>query len=227
MGMDLDRLRKVFNPRQKALRETLETPALHEQAIPLFLTQHGTLHSAKVAPEAPWSYEDLLFNDLPEGQFRRVPKGKEHSLIWLLWHLSRIEDITMNLLVAGQDQIFESGDWQAKTESPVRHTGNGTGLEMVSALSEKVDVPALREYRYAVGRATREVVGLLTPADFTRKPTPEHLQRIKDEGAVIEVGYGVIDYWRRQTVAGLLLMPPTRHTIIHLNEARQIINKLS
>ena len=225
--MELDLLRKELNPRQKALREALQKPEGAEHAIPLFLTQHGILHSAKTAPEAPWSYEDRLLDTLTDAQYRIVPNGQEHSLIWILWHLSRIEDITMNLLVSGQDQLFIQESWQAKIKTPIQHTGNGTGLETVDALNATVDIGALREYRHAVGRATRKVVKQLTTADFTRKPTPISLQRIKNEGAVLEAGYGVIDYWGRQTVAGLLLMPPTRHTIIHLNEARRIINRLS
>lgn len=223
----LNALRKELNPLQKALRETLKGSGDRTQAIPMFLELHGILHSARVAPEAPWSYEDLLFDGLAEELFREIPEGGEHSLIWIIWHLSRIEDITMNLLVAGQEQVFERESWQARMKAPFKHTGNGTGLEAAKALSAAVDVTALRDYRHAVGHATRKVVMDLTPADFTREVEPAHLQRIKDEDAVIEAGYGVIDYWGRRDVAGLLLMPPTRHTISHWNEARQLIQKLT
>ena len=47
-----------------------------------------------------------------------------------------------------------------------------------------------------------------------------------DEGGVIEGGYGVVEYWGSRDVAGLLLMPPTRHTIVHWNEALRLINRL-
>ena len=83
-----------------------------------------------------------------------------------------------------------------------------------------------RSYRHAVGRATREVVQSLRKADFSRKVAKKDLQRVIDEGAVIEAGYGVVDYWGRRDVAGLLLMPPTRHTIVHWNEARRLIKRL-
>lgn len=224
----LKTLRKELNPQQKALRKALKgKDGNRDEALPLFLELHGILHSAQVAPDAPWSYEDLLFDGLANDVFREIPEGGEHSLIWLIWHLSRIEDITMNLLVAGGDQLFERDGWQAKIKAPFKHTCNGTGLETVEVISAAVDVPALFDYRHAVGRATREVVQALTPDDFTRKMEPARLQRIKDEGALVEVGYGAADYWGRQNVAGLLLMPPTRHIIIHWNEARQIIQKLT
>lgn len=225
--MDLDIFRKELNPRQKALRLALEGSRDENQAIQSFLDLHGILHSAQVAPEAPWSYEDLLLNGLEDGQFRIIPDGEEHSIAWIVWHLSRIEDITMNLLVAGKDQVFETGGWLSKTKSPIMHTGNGTGLDVARALSEAVELPALRAYRHAVGRATREVVKALTKPDFSRKVDPTCLQRIVDEGAVIEAGYGVLDYWGRRDVAGLLLMPPTRHTIVHWNEAWRIVKRLS
>ena len=224
--MMLEDRRKELNPRQKALRQSLTGEVDTNLAIERFLTLHGILHASQVAPEAPWSYEDLLLDGLEEAQYRVIPEREEHSLAWILWHLSRVEDVTMNLLVAGNDQVFEAGSWLEKTQSPIRHTGNGTGQAVTQALSAALDIPTLRAYRCAVGRATREIILTLTKDDFSRKVNPQNLQRVIDEGAVLEAGYGVVDYWGRRDVAGLLLMPPTRHTIVHWNEARQLIQRL-
>ena len=131
----------------------------------------------------------------------------------------------MNILVADRDQVFEMGHWQEKTRSPIKHTCNGTGMAVTASISKALDFKALRDYRYAVGRATREIVPTLTWEDFRRKPEPSQLQRILDEGAVLLVGLGTINYWASRDVAGLLLMPPTRHSIIHWNEARELINR--
>jgi hypothetical protein len=38
----------------------------------------------------------------------------------------------------------------------------------------------------------------------------------------MEAGRGVIGYWGGLTGAGLLLMPPTRHNLVHLNEMLKI-----
>ena len=190
-----------------------------------FLKLHGILHSKVVAPEAPWSYEDDLLNDLDEEVFRRIPKNREHTVVWVVWHMSRVEDVVMNILVAGRDQVFEAGNWQQKTHSPIKHTCNGTGIEVAASLSKALELMALREYRFAVGRATREIVPSLTWDDFKRKPEAAQLQRILDDGAVLPEGMVTIDYWRRRDVAGLLLMPPTRHAIIHWNEARELISR--
>jgi hypothetical protein len=225
--MSLETLIKELNPKQNALREALTDGEEIQEAVRLFLELHGILHSKRVAPDSPCSYEDLLLEGLEEDLYRRIPKGEEHSLVWVIWHLSRIEDVTMNLLVAGRGQVFETGEWQNRINSPFKHTLNGTGLEATLELSETVGVSALREYRYAVGRSTREIVQQLDQQDLTRKPAAENLNRIMRERVVIDVGKGVVDYWSSRDVAGLLLMPPTRHTILHWNEARNIIQKLN
>ena len=91
----------------------------------------------------------------------------------------------MNLLIAGRDQVFERGGWQEKTRSPIKHTCNGTGFDVVEALSAAVDINALRAYRVAVGLATQEIVPSLTRSDFKRKVSPDNIQLILREGAVL------------------------------------------
>lgn len=216
--------RKELNQRQKELRMALLQSGDIQAAIQRFLTLHSILHSTRVAPDAPWSYEDLLLDGLDEEKFRKIPKGQEHSVVWIVWHLSRIEDICMNLLASGRDQVFTSGGWFEKTGAPFKHTGNGTGIESVRALSERVDIVALRHYRYAVGHATRQIIPALTHQDLKRKMDPLRLERVIDEDAVDKAGTGVVDYWSRRDVAGLLLMPPTRHTIVHWNETLRLIS---
>lgn len=220
--MNLNERRKELNPLQKGLHEAMRGNIDPQEVIHRFLLLHAILHSKRVVASSQWSYEDLLLDNLDEESFRRIPEGQEHSVVWIVWHLSRIEDVTMNLLIAGRDQVFERGDWWKKTRSPIKHTGNGTGLDVAKSLSEQVDLVAMREYRFAVDRSTREIVSSLTQADFSCKMDPERLVRIINEDAVIQAGIGVVEYWSRRDVAGLLLMLPTRHTIIHWNEAYKL-----
>lgn len=221
--MNLANRRKELNALHKGLREAFEGGADDQVAITKFSELHGILHSTQVAPEASWSYEDYLLADLEDDLFRWIPENREHSIVWIVWHLSRIEDITMNMLVAERKQVFEEGGWQERIQSPIKHTCNGTGLDVTEALSAAVDLQALRQYRYAVGRVTRQIVSDLKQKDFKRRPAQEQLHRILDEGAVLPVGMDVVDYWSRRDVAGLLLMPPTRHTIVHWNEAKDLL----
>ena len=97
--------------------------------------------------------------------------------------------------------------------------------ESVESLSATVDVAALRDYRVAVGRRTREIVQQLQPDDLKRKVDPRRVQQVMDQGDLVEAASGIADYWGRRTIAGLLLMPATRHNMVHLNEALRLKKK--
>lgn len=213
---------QALNKLHKSLRQALTTGD-QQQAIHLFLSLHSQLHAKQVSPDTSWSYEDLLLEGISDTKYRQIPEGEAHSIAWILWHLTRVEDVTMNILIAERNQVFNTPGWQEKIRSPIKHTGNGGGPEEVQSLSAAVDIQALRAYRVSVGIATQEIVQRLTHTAFKRKVSPENIQRILEEGAVIKPGLDVVNYWSRRDVAGLLLMPPTRHTIVHWNEARKLL----
>ena len=193
----------------------------------LFLKHHAMLHSATVAQTESWSYEDEVLNDMTEEQLRRLPQNSDHSVAWLIWHMARCEDITMNLLVAGSPQILLRDNWLERMKITVRDTGNAMDQVAIANFSAAIDVAALRAYRVAVGRRTQEIARQLGPEDLPQKVAPARLQQVWTEGAVVEAARGIADYWGRRTVVGLLLMPATRHNIVHLNEALKLKRKLS
>ncbi len=218
----MESYRKSLNKRQTELRRMLESSDQHDEAITLFMSHHAMLHSAKVAQTKTWSFEDAILDDMTEEQIRRIPQNREHSVAWCIWHLARIEDVAINLLVAGSPQILHQDNWLERMKIMARDTGNGMDAKSIANLSETIDIDALRAYRVAVGHRTREIVKQLGPEELKRKVDPARLQQVMDEGAVVEAGRGVVDYWSRRNVAGLLLMPATRHNLVHLNEALQL-----
>jgi len=218
----MESYRKACLQQQTELRRILMSFDQHDRAIQLFLSQHAMLHSAKMAQTASWSFEDEVFSNISEEQIRRIPRNCDHSIAWLIWHIARCEDITMNLLVAGSPQILHRDSWLAPMKITACDTGNTMDEEGVINFSNAVDVEALRAYRVAVGRRTREIVKQLRPEVLKQKVKPSRLQQVWDEGAVAEGASGIVDYWSKRTVAGLLLMPATRHNLVHLNEALQL-----
>jgi len=103
-------------------------------------------------------------------------------------------------------------------------TGNNMTPGEIAYLSGNIDLDALQGYRSAVGRRTWAIVSKLTSEDLRRPVDPTRLQMIVDQGAV-PAGSGLLAYWGKRTVSGLLLMPPTRHNLIHLNEAERLKKK--
>jgi hypothetical protein len=217
--------RKAWNQGQQALRQALSRPEEHARAIELFQVQHAMLHSAALAPSGLWSFADEIWQGLDEPAARCIPPAGEHSIAWMFWHIARIEDVTMNVLVAGRSQLLLQNGWLARLGVADRHTGNAMSAQAVADLSAALDLEALRFYRLAVGRQTRQMVAGLSTEAIKRKVDPSRLQRLMDEGAVVEAARGLIDYWGGLSIAGLLLMPPTRHNFVHLNEALKVKKK--
>jgi hypothetical protein len=217
--------RKLWNQQQQALRHALLRSADHQQALELFLSQHAMVHSAAMSQSSLWSFADEIWGDLTAEAIRRIPPNCDHSIAWIMWHIARIEDVTMNMLVADAPQLLHRDGWLERLQVTARDTGNAMDEAAVADLSAAIDVGALRAYRVAVGRRTREIVQQLQPEQLKQKVEPARLGRVLDEGAVVEAARGLIDYWGGRNIAGLLLMPPTRHNFIHLNEARRVKRK--
>jgi hypothetical protein len=221
--------RKAWNEKQSALREMLESERVPEEAFGLFFEQHAALHHPAVGGKGAWSFADevvgsLTEDSLTEAQWRRIPRCGEHSVAWVIWHIARIEDVTLNMLAAGQPQLADEG-WFERLGTPLRHTGNAMDVPAVQQLSDEIDLEALCAYRQAVGGRTRQIVQGLKPADLKRHVEEARLQRVLECGAVLEEARSVCEYWGRRDIAGLLLMPPTRHCFLHLNEAQRILKK--
>lgn len=221
--MDPDR--KIWNQGQQKLNQALST-GNYQEAIELFLNQHAMVHSQRISKSELWSFEDEVLTGMTEEQIRYTPAGSEHSIAWILFHLARIEDITMNMLVAGTPQLFLRGYWAKKLNVMILHSANKMEGASVATLSTQIDIDALRSYRQSVGRRTREIVGQLKPEEFKQKADSLRLQKVMDEGALLPEAIEILNYWGKRTIAGLLLMPPTRHNFLHLNEALKIKQKL-
>ncbi len=54
------------------------------------------------------------------------------------------------------------------------------------------------------------------------------LSRIFEEGGVLDHPDSIwlIDFWGKKDVAGIILMPITRHQLVHLNDCVKIKNKI-
>lgn len=218
---------KELNKQQTTLRQLLTSGEEFNETIMLFLKQHAQLHSAVMAGMGLWSYEDELLDDLPPNLAKRVPAKDDHSIAWVIWHIARIEDVVMNMLVAGEEQVFIRDGWQSRLAISFQDTGNAMSPADVVKLSAEIDFQYLRNYRMAVGHQTRLIVQGLARHDLREKVSAIRLEKVKEVGAVVPQAQVVIDYWSKRTMAGLLLMPATRHNLVHLNEVAQLKSRLA
>lgn len=221
--------RKSWNENHKKLKEIILDPEEHSQAVQLFLFQHSLLHSSAIGETGQESLEDAMLYKLNETTFRQYPVSNpdtKNSIAWHYWHIARIEDMTMNILVADNQQVLNTANWLEKMNISFAHSGNDMSNEDIAVLSSRVDLNRLLAYREAVGRQTQEIVFSLEPGYFNRKVEQSRIKRLFEENAVLQKSKWLADYWGRKTIAGLILMPATRHNFLHLNKCIRIKDRL-
>lgn len=227
--MDLKQ-RKVWNENHKKLTSIILNPTEHETVIKLFLSQHALLYSSRMDNTSAITLEDELLKDIREETLRTCPAASpdtKNSILWHLWHIARIEDMTMNTLVSNNEQILYSGDWVKELKIVYTHSGNGMTEEEVKDLSVNIDINALLAYRLEVGRRTQEVIKSIQPGQFKQKVESIQLNKLVSQGDIKENATWLADYWSKKNIAGLILMPATRHNFLHLNKSIRIKNKLN
>lgn len=218
--------RKYWNSQQGLVRRWLEKDKDYQKAIPALLGQHAMVHTAKLDRGGHCSFQDEVLGGLTAGQWRYLPPGGASSIIWMIWHITRIEDATMNVLLADTPQVFYSGSWPDKLGVSCENVGNDMSGEEMAALSEAMNVKALLAYRLAVGKRTRQIAQRLDPETLWAPPAPERLRRLAEDGTVRKKAAWLLDYWGGRPSTNLLLMPATRHGFVHLNEIRRRLPKL-
>ena len=212
---------KHWNEKLQELRKIILKPEEIDKTKKLCLELHEMVHMGKMSNINVKTFEDELWENLDEETIRTATNEKGRTIVYGIWHSTRIEDITMNILVADFRQVFEEEGWLRKIHSSIKNTGNALTKEEILEFSKDININQLKEYRIAVGRKTREIINNLNRTDLKRKMKKESLQRILDDGAVenVEAANWLIEFWGKKNVAEILLMPVTRHHLVHINES--------
>lgn len=184
----------------------------------MFLELHAKLHLSEVS-DTDKNEVDALLQDLSREEYAVMPTGKDETIAWALWHIARIEDLTINMLVAGTEQLFNN-EWKERLNVAITDTGNALSDDEIMELSKTINTTELLRYRNEVAKRTRQIIQLLAPEDMKRKIAPADLTRILENGGVTRQKDSIwlLDFWAKKDVAGILLMPPTRHAMLHLND---------
>ncbi|WP_235839192.1 hypothetical protein [Clostridium sp. Marseille-P2415] len=82
----------------KALNRIIRKEDQIEQAKSIFLNIHRELHLSKIS-EGEENEVDRLLGDLKANEYAIMPTSKDETIAWVLWHIARIEDLTMGILV--------------------------------------------------------------------------------------------------------------------------------
>ena len=176
----------------------------------LFLAQHSAMHTAAVGGNKASAAERVL-NGLSEEQMRVRPREDLNSIAWLVWHVARAEDIFVNPVLAGRDQVFDDA-WVKRLGVSRKDFGIGMKSPEVSDLTRSINIDALREYRDAVGKRTREIIGGFQPQDWEGQVQQAATERAAAEGAFpAPVAQAFTGRPRIAVLSGLALFHPAGH----------------
>jgi hypothetical protein len=190
-------------------------------ASTLFLTQHAGMHGVAVRGRGRPTLADRTFGELTDAQMRLRPAPAANSLAWLLWHMARAEDLFVNTVLFARPQVLADG-WSARLEVAPVDIGTGMTAAEAAALADGVDLPALREYRDAVGRRTREIVAAMAPADWEGRVEAADVQRAVDAGGFGPNAGGLAAFFTGWPRAALLSSIAVLHPAQHLGEAATV-----
>lgn len=202
----------------KELNAIIRKPNKLVEAKQLFFELHSKLHLSSMTGTEKNDVDNLL-NDLASSEYSIMPTSKDETIAWAVWHIARIEDLTMGILVADGEQLF-GDEWKKRLNVSISDTGNALSDDEIMQLSRQLNMKELISYRNAVGQRTRDIVRSLSADDMKRTVFLHGLEAVRQAGGVTsdENSRWLLDFWGKKDVAGLLLMPPTRHVILHLND---------
>ena len=149
------------------------------------------------------------------------------TIAYSIWHIFRIEDIVSHTLIGKDEQVFFTGNYQRRINSPIITTGNELVKQQIADFSKQLEIEELYSYLFEVKKSTEEILKNLSYEELRKKVADrkECLQSLQvvsnDEKAV-----WLIDYWCDKDVRGLIQMPFSRHWIMHVEASLRIKNKI-
>jgi hypothetical protein len=142
-------------------------------------------------------FVDDLFKGLSDEQVRQRPGGV-NSIVWLVWHLARVQDAAVSRFVDDRPQVLEEGRWNQAMRLERRDVGSGMASGEVDALSAAIDTRALRGYHRAVADRTKLIATSLSPAAWSEVVPAERIHHVvAKESLLIDAGRWVEEFWAR------------------------------
>ena len=217
-------IREKYNELKNALEGT-DIDRIRE----LTLEVHAMVHPAEISGRAEKTIADYVLDYMLKGNQNALVPREDYDvdlhyagtrtvpMCWQFWHTYRIEDLVSNILMANQEQIFNE-DWQIKIGSSITDTGNALELDEVIAFGKEINIEALREYMFVVGKNTRRILENLTLEQMKSMVSYESVMRILEEGGVTTDFRSIwlLVYWGSLTIGGMILTPMTDHHMMHL-----------
>lgn len=118
-------------------------------------------------------YLAKALEELTAEDFIWTPRVGSNNIIFIFWHMTRVEDIWINRILQDGKEIYESNDWQELLGTPAKESGFQYDEEKLQSWPVP-NIDTLRKYAVAVRQKT--VAFILSPSDedLSRVARPGH-----------------------------------------------------
>ena len=216
-------MNKQWSDLNKEMQAQIKKEATWPEGLRTLAGLRGQLMDTLYALKEELTRED--FNAIP---FINSDGYHSKTIAYSIWHIFRIEDIVAHTLIAGDDQVFFSGNYQQRIHSPIITTGNELVKQQIADFSKQLDLDELYAYTAEVKASTEKILEDLPYSMLKQKPSAERKETLKSLKTVStdEAAYWLIDYWCGKDIRGLIQMPFSRHWIMHIEAALRIRGKI-
>lgn len=172
--------------------------------------------------------EELSREDFDAIPFINADGYHSKTIAYSIWHIFRIEDIVAHTLVSETEQVFFSGNYQDRINSPIITTGNELVKEQIADFSKRLNLKELYSYIFEVKDSTENIINSLSYDELKRKISEERKEYLKSLKVVSDDKNAIwlIDYWCGKDIRGLIQMPFSRHWIMHIEASLRIKNRI-
>ena len=171
--------------------------------------------------------ENLSKEDFSAIPFINADGYHSKTIAYSLWHIFRIEDIVAHTLINCDEQVFFSGNYRERINSPIITTGNELVGNEISDFSKQLDLNELYSYIFEVKESTEAILRGLPYERLKQRISVERRDILQKMNVVSgdEKAAWLIDYWCEKDIRGLIQMPFSRHWIMHIEASLRIENK--
>ena len=172
--------------------------------------------------------EELCREDFNAIPFINADGYHSKTIAYSVWHIFRIEDIVAHTVINDEEQVFFAGNYQERIHSPIITTGNELMKQQIAVFSEQLNLEELYSYIFEVRKSTEKMLEQLSYEELKRKIPEERKRNLQSLHVVSdnEKASGLIDYWCKKDIRGLIQMPFSRHWIMHTEACLRIKNKI-
>ena len=106
------------------------------------------------------------------------PTIHTNHIAWLVWHMARVEDRWVNLILRETSEVWKADGWADRFKMSPESSGGGQTMEEVWAMPD-IPLADLMAYFKAVRAKTRQYLDQVTDADLLKEHRHPRLGLVK------------------------------------------------